>query len=137
MEEISTPVGGKTNSFSYVSSRIFLLLPFQWFFPKPGIVSSQDSKIGELCKNSRAVSQISALLFACLVCLKILAILASLISDPHLFNWGEGRALSGFSFPAHWLETASRRKAGATVGLTFLSPFPQRSQVYFALYPMS
>ena len=109
-----------------------VVLSQAWYSFLPGL-----KDWGTLCKNSRAVSQISSLLFACLVCLKILAILASLISDPHLFNWGEGRALSGFSFPAHWLETASRRKAGATVGLTFLSPFPQRSQVYFALYPMS
>lgn len=60
MEEISTPVGGKTNSFSYVSSRIFLLLPFQWFFPKPGIVSSQDSKIGELSVKTPELSLRSA-----------------------------------------------------------------------------
>lgn len=138
MEEIYTPVGGKTNSFCSVSSRMFLLLPFQWFFSKRGRVSSQHSKIGELQSlgNSRAVSQISSLLFGWSMCLKILAILASLISDLHPFNWGEGWALPGFSFPAHWLEAASRQKAGATVRLTFLSPFPQRSQMYFASYPV-
>ena len=51
MEENSTPIGGKTNSFSSMSSRIFLLLPFQWFFSKPGSFLPALKDWGMLCKT--------------------------------------------------------------------------------------